>query len=418
MPPDGAISKPCIGSTIWCCGGSLLKKTSRSNWRHRGPRSFLGQWPGLSFYTPPPISSAGYAGSAVYPIDKSFLMALWLVWAGKYGEHEEKFFTGGRVYLSAEALVPDLCAVKDQADTLRVMTEVHPAERQSRIAIWAERAWNFSMRMKPADWVVAPHRNRPLIAVGEIAGAYTFDPEAEPMDRHYHTVNWIHTEVPRSAIEQDLLLSFNTFLNFCQISKNDAENRVRNLAATLRNAAQSSKQPALPGLDFPEESIDLGRLAHDQVTRLIARSFRGASLTRLIEAILKAQGYRTYRNAGGGSRSAEILASPGPLGFGRPTLCVHVETGIHPAERPVLNQLLGAMQKLRIERGLLVSWSGFRADVDSERPNHFFRVQLWDQDHVVREVMENYPNLDSEMRLVIPLKPVWALAMNTQEFEA
>lgn len=48
------------------------------------------------------------------------------------------------------------------------------------------------------------------------------------------------------------------------------------------------------------EDSDPEELAHDQIAPLIASRFKGHGLIRLVEAILKAQGYITYQNPEGG----------------------------------------------------------------------------------------------------------------------
>jgi restriction system protein len=72
-------------------------------------------------------------------------------------------------------------------------------------------------------------------------------------------------------------------------------------------------------------------------------------------AVLQAQRYTTYLSAPGPDKGIDILASPGPLGFGRPRICVQVKSGDAPVDLPTLNQLIGAMQNVQADQGLLVS---------------------------------------------------------------
>jgi predicted Mrr-cat superfamily restriction endonuclease len=62
------------------------------------------------------------------------------------------------------------------------------------------------------------------------------------------------------------------------------------------------KGPSGTGLadsGLPEEDIDLEDLARAQIAKLISRKFRGHDLERLVEALLQAQGYTTYRSPEG-----------------------------------------------------------------------------------------------------------------------
>ena len=138
-------------------------------------------------------------------------------------------------------------------------------------------------------------------------------------------------------------------------------------------------------------------------------------MERLVEAILKAQGYTTYRSPEGADKGVDILAAPGPLGFGRPRICVQVKSQESPVDRPTLDQLVGTMQNVQAEQGLLVSWGGFKSSVDREVASQFFRVRLWDQDALVNELLEYYHQLDEALRADIPLKRIWTVAAQEEE---
>lgn len=77
-------------------------------------------------------------------------------------------------------------------------------------------------------------------------------------------------------------------------------------------------------------------------------------MTRLVDAILRAQGYTTYRSPEGADGGADILAGAGPLGCGAPRLCVEVNSEASPIDRPTLDKLLGAVSKLGAHDGLFV----------------------------------------------------------------
>src|SRR5205807_2180081 len=116
----------------------------------------------------------------------------------------------------------------------------------------------------------------------------------------------------------DLLYSFGAFMTICRIERNDAEKRVRAMGAA---GWKSTGVPALtiPSPDGEEEAetpVDLEELARDQIARLIIQKFKGHGLTRLVEAILQAQGYTTHRSPEGPDKGVDLLAAPAPLGFG------------------------------------------------------------------------------------------------------
>ena len=76
-----------------------------------------------------------------------------------------------------------------------------------------------------------------------------------------------------------------------------------------------------------------------------------------------------------------------------------------------MNQLIGSMQNVQADQGLLVSWGGFKSSVDREVPAQFFRVRLWDQDDLIRELLAHYDKLDESLRADLPLKRIWMIAV-------
>ena len=134
-----------------------------------------------------------------------------------------------------------------------------------------------------------------------------------------------------------------------------------------------------------------------------------------MEAILKAKGFTTYRSPEGPDKGIDILAAPEPLGFGKPRLCVQVKTGDNPIDRATMDQLLGSMQNCNADQGLLVSWAGFKSSVDKEIPLQFFRVRLWDQSTIIKELLTVYDMLDEDLKAELPLKRIWTLNISEDE---
>jgi restriction system protein len=346
-------------------------------------------------------------------------MALWLVRAGKYGEYEEKFFGSPRIYLTWTTVQDyDLGKAKDWEGIKNILRQAYPGETERRLGNYTGQAWAFVIPMKPGDWVVVPRKTRPAIAFGEINGPYTYDPKVDPLYRHSRSVKWLNLDVPRSAFDQDLLYSFGAFMTVCQIARNDAEKRVRAMAKAGWKASPGVTAPKPETGVAPEASdkpADLERLSRDQIAMLIAQRLKGHGMARLVEALLKAQGYTTYRSPEGPDKGVDILAAPGPMGFGQPRICVQVKSGDTPVDAPTLDQLKGAMDRVKANQGLLVSWSGFKSSIDKDTAFNFFQVRLWDQDALVNELLANYDRLDEDLRAELPLKRIWTLAMQDDE---
>ena len=54
---------------------------------------------------------------------------------------------------------------------------------------------------------------------------------------------------------------------------------------------------------------------------------------------------------------------------------------------------MDAMQNVYADQGLLMSLGGFKSSVRKEAPTQFFRLRLWDQDDLIRELLAHYDKL-------------------------
>lgn len=344
-------------------------------------------------------------------------MAVWLFRAGKSGEFESKFLHDGKIYLTWERLNRDLNSIKSKNELFEVLLEVYPEFKRATIRNWTGQVYPMANSMKIGDWVVLPSKLKSAIHFGEIKGGYEFHPEADEDYRHSRKVEWFAKDVTRTNFEQDILYSLGAAMTVCQISRNDAEDRLKKMH---KNNWKVPKIPPEPIDDDQEVErkglVDIEGYARDQIARFIIQKYKGHGMAVIIEAILKAKGYTTYRSPEGPDKGVDILAAPEPLGFGKPRLCAQVKTGDSPIDRTTVDQLLGSMQNFNAEQGLLVSWAGFKTSVDKEIPSQFFRIRLWDQSTIINELLTVYDKLNEDIKAELPLKRIWTL--NVIEDEA
>lgn len=345
-------------------------------------------------------------------------MAVWLTRAGKHGEYEQKFLQDGRVYLTWDRLDSDLSKVPDRETLFAKLTPRYPDKKPKAIQNYVGQVWPFAHEFKKGDLVVLPSKSQPTIYFGEITGDYHFEPGGPDPYYHWLTVKWIAEGVPRANFGSDLLATLGAAMTICRVKRNDAEARILKMRANGWKPEKIKDATIVgpgPGDDDVPEDTDLEELAHDQIARLIDAQFKGHGLTRLVEAILKAQGYTTYRAPEGADGGADILAGAGPLGFGQPRLCVEVKSEASPIDRPTVDKLLGAVTKFGAQEGLFVAWGGFKPTVQKELAASFFRVRLWTQKDLLEQLFANYEHLDEDLKAELPLKRIWTVAAQDEE---
>lgn len=346
-------------------------------------------------------------------------MALYLVRAGRDGQFENRFIADNRIYLHWGNLFADrdIARVGDYEAIKQAALAEAPDEKPKAIINGVSQINTFVHRIAKGDWVVLPLKHKSAIAVGKILSAYTFTASNDEGFRHYRDVEWLNPEVPRSVFDQDLLYSFGAFMTVCQVQRNDAENRIKALASASWqrstvpvSSPNGMRELAMEAEDFPDYEV----LAMDQITALIARKFKGHAMERLVEGILNAQGYKTWRTSGGADGNMDILAAPDSLGFGSPRICIQVKSQDAPVDRPTLDQLRGGMNRSKATHGLLVSWGGFKSSVEREMPHQFFEVRLWDRKELIVQLLSVYDKLDADLRAELPLKQVWMVTLTDE----
>ena len=341
-------------------------------------------------------------------------MALWLVRAGAHGEYEKKFLDENRIYLTWRGLSHDLTSLKDRKQLRALLESVYPDASKGRVTNNIGQIWAFSQGIARDDWVVLPSKQKPAIHVAKVKGDYIFNPAGENPFFHYRDIAWIAQDVPRSNFDQDLLYSFGAFMTICKVSRNDAEQRIHRMAkGNWKSSAvvpSLLKKKAEESAENSEGLENLEQAARDQLAKLIITRFQGHGMARLVDAVLRAQGYTTYLSPEGPDKGIDILAAPEAMGFGEPRVCVQVKSGDSALDRPTLDQLIGVMQNVQASHGLMMSWGGFKSSVGKEEATQFFRVRLWDQGDLIDQLLSHYDKLDEEIRMELPLKRIWIVS--------
>jgi restriction system protein len=151
-----------------------------------------------------------------------------MVRAGRHGEYEERFLTDSRVYLTWDTFDSDIRKIPSRADLIRDLRERWPNAAEGKVRNHAAQIWAFLHTMAIEDLVVVPSKKKPELHFGIIRTDAQYDKSAERDYRHFREVKWLQ-DVPRSAMDKDILYSLGAIMTICAIRRNDAEARVRAL---------------------------------------------------------------------------------------------------------------------------------------------------------------------------------------------
>ncbi len=333
-------------------------------------------------------------------------MAVWLVRAGRRGEQEQIALDSGLVTIGWNEL-PDLTGVTTREALADLYRQHNPDASPNKAANHVGQIWAFRERIQEGDLVVLPLHIQSAIAIGKITGSYQYRTDLGNGVLHTRSVEWIQTDIPRTAFDQDILYSFGAFMTVCQIRRNNAEERIK---AVL--AGKPIPSPGISGTDENgegEENLDIEQAARDQLLEYIQQKFAGHKLADLVDAVLQAEGYLTKASPPGPDGGVDILAGSGLLGFSEPRMCIQVKSSQSPVDVTVLRGLQGILQNFRADQGLLVCWGGFKSSVLQEARQSFFQIRLWDSGDLLKAILKNYDKFPDQLQAELPLKRMWAL---------
>ena len=350
--------------------------------------------------------------------------AAWLIRAGSKGEGEDSAIEQGIACLGWHEL-PSLSEVSSRDDIEEMIRRELPehATNKRRITIWAAQLWSLCTQVRQGDLVVLPRKRTSQIALGVVTREYWYNGEADSTMPHAVSVDWRRTDVPRTAVRQDLLYSLGSALSICQIKRNDGAWRLQQLlqigqdpGARLSpddeagdsgiNTTDSSE--ATDMADPLETDLDLERLGQDQIQALISERFTRHRLSYLVAGVLEAEGFLTEISPPGPDGGIDIFAGRGPLGLDSPRLIVQVKSSQSPVDVKIVRELHGVMTAHGADQALLVAWGGVTRAAHKELHNQFFRIRLWDADNLLEAVLRNYDKLSEDLRANLPLKRIWS----------
>ena len=334
-------------------------------------------------------------------------LTVWLVRAGKFGEREDIALNNNLAAIGWVEM-PDMSNIKSRDELRDLYQKTYPDKKKNAASNQIGQICALIKRIKPGDRVVMPSKAKASISIGEATGPYKYRTDLPENSRHTIPVNWIKTDIPRTAFDQDLLYSLGAFMTVCQIKRNNAEIRIKKILQGKTTGGNGNGEGQEP------DEFDIEQAARDQITNHVKIHFKGHELSRLVEAVLQAQGYVTENAKPGPDGGVDILAGTGPMGFGEPKMCVQVKSSESPVDVTVLRGLKGSMTNFGAQQGLLVSWGGFTRAVLEEARKSFFNVRLWDSDDLIKSILKNYDDLSDSFQAELPLKRIWALVVEEE----
>jgi restriction system protein len=338
----------------------------------------------------------------------------WVMRAGRGGERDDWMLANGYAGGGFKE-VADLSAATTREAVTEAIEAGYPGKPKAFVANFTGQLWALRQRAEHGDLVVLPLKTTGQLALGHISGAYTYRDDPDPDLRHVRPVEWKRSDVPRTAVGQDLLFTLNGAATIFGCTRNDAVYRLRTLAETGHDPGARSTVVSPSAEDDGEDpvtsaaSFDLERVARDAITQSVIARFAGHRLARLTGEILTAQGFTCSVSPPGPDRGVDVYAGRGALGLDSPRLVVQVKSDASPVGAPVVQQLQGALSTAGADQALLVAWGGLTKQAQQAVAGQQFKIRVWTADELIDALCATYSQLSEELRAELPLKQVWTV---------
>lgn len=343
----------------------------------------------------------------------------WVIRAGRSGEREDWVLTAGFAGGGFKE-VADLSPCNEREEVRALVEAAYPSKPKGFVSNFTGQLWALRSRIGVGDLVVLPMKTTGMVAIGTVSGNYLYRDDPDGSRRHVRPVEWHRTDIPRTAIGQDLLFTLNGAATIFECRRNDAAYRLSKLLETGHDpgarispiGSDDDEDVTDDDLGGSATTIDLERVARDAITQAVIQQYAGHGLATVTAEILRAQGFTCTVSPPGPDGGVDVFAGQGPLGLDSPRLVVQVKSDATPVGAPVVQQLQGALATNGADQALLVAWGGITRQAAQSMAGQQFRLRVWDADKVVDELCRYYPRLSEELRAELPLKQVWTIVQD------
>ena len=179
--------------------------------------------------------------------------AAWFIRSGGKAEFADLFIKN-RIAAVGFGHLPDLSKTSSRDEIAQLITQESPELSDAQVSARASQLWTLVSDIRHGDLVVTPSEGSSYFALGRVTSEYWHRHGADTM-RHAVSVEWERTDVPRTALMQDLQNALNLRRTINSIGADDAARRLQQVTATAQDPgpravdpASTSRQPDLPSL--------------------------------------------------------------------------------------------------------------------------------------------------------------------------
>jgi restriction system protein len=308
-------------------------------------------------------------------------------------------FTSNNIIAIGWNELGNLSQYKSKDDIFNKIMEVWPENSQGKSSNITGILYRFSREIKRDDIVVTYDPPQRMYHIGEIKSSYQYRPDISETWPNVLEIKWTD-KISRDCLSVTTKNSLGSTLTLFSISDKMLQellgkgNGTENGKPSL-DTAENEVETIFD--DYSEKALEFIK---DKITKL-----DWEEMQNLIAGLLRSMGYKTRVSPRGSDLGKDIIASPDGFGLEQPRIIVEVKHRNHPMGAQEIRSFLGGRHKE--DRGLYVSTGGFTKDAKYEADRANIPLTLIDIDDLVKEILNNYESMDTETKLLLPLKKIY-----------
>jgi restriction system protein len=327
------------------------------------------------------------------------MTTMWMVRAGRSSIYVQDFLENSVVAIGWAEL-GDIDPTRSRDGLAEAIDKTYANDKEGARRVFTSVVYRFLQEICEGDRVVTYDSSRRVYHLGTIRSGYKYDLSTMPEMPRIRRVSW-EAEIERDSLSTSARNSLGAIVTLFQLPGP--------VAMEIEAIASGASGPAEPQ-DGEAEATDEVVLA-DLKSR--AREFIKDPLSRLdpyemqnlVAGVLRAMGYKTKVSPPGADRGVDVTASKDGFGFEPPRIVVEVKHRKGAISSEQVRSFLGGRHK--DDRGLYVSTGGFTKDARYEADRAQIPLTLMDVDLLLDTLIENYEQLDSDTKVLLPLSRMY-----------
>lgn len=327
---------------------------------------------------------------------------MWKITAGRANAFVRRFLDDGVVGIGwVEA--GNYTGAQSKAYLIKQFAATWPDQTKRQVEVGSAQVWRFLNEVAVGDEVITYDPDERLYHYGKISGKAEFLEDSSEHQRVVRKVDWV-SSVSRDDLSKSARNSLGAILTIFKVPEQAAD-EIR----ALKDGRSTSDAHIIPDPEIAlADEIDPYDGIENQALERIKdriRALEWDDMQELVAALLRALGYRTIVSPAGADRGKDIIASRDGFGFERPRIVVEVKHRKEAMGSQEIRSFLGGRHT--DDRGLYVSTGGFSKEAHYEAERASTVTHLMSLDGLARALVDQYENLDSVGRRLLPLTKLY-----------